>query len=1380
MMSLSKFKYLIFKAGVLAAFLIFPLSSHAQWANAPCGNDYNKNPLTCSYNSCYTCTITGGDLNAPINFSSCTPNPQTSSTGFTLPASNSTSSTGENTTQNQLPQTKCNKCDRTCDKSTCLITKKVGYKSYGAEKIKPNCVINANTAPTACIDTMPIKAAGFTPNIASPVGFRKTTIKVTKNGKNTTEERNRFHYGIDYGTAGKKGVAATAPADGRIVSCRNATGGGRAIYMEHEGHCGNEHFYTVFYHLAAWVMPNGTQSKTPPKGCARTIKKGEVIGIVGGSSATKDGKILENYYATHLHFEIHNKKNVNDLKGEQSLNPLCDDVQKLCGGCPTKLPDNCGALSLETLANMAQYGSPTDSSPQQWDSVDTHCPLETFTSDQCIFCDLFRVLFNTASVMSLKAYKTFADAVSAVVLIGFAVWISFVVLKQIAAVEVKEPRKFLQEILVQAFRVLLVFLILRGSFFSVISMTVEPVFNTGLLFVQKVMNQESCSTNASYMKDINGYASTSSDNVSGGLPLSMGQSIVCTIKSVEDGVGMVMAYGKKAVCASWHPTYALLGFIPHPALFITGCLLYIGGLLLLLAFPWCLVDCVLNLCIAVALLPAAIGAWAFKITQKYLKKIWDFFMNAMFNFVFLGIIIYIIIEVARSFLAPLDGADNINTLTDPVGGLAYWGVNIVKVMTICLLGWVYLDEGKEFADKFAKSAGVSGIGRSVGGMFAQAAQKAGSMGMKAGKNTLRATGKVGGHFIGRPLRQALNRYRTNRVKRKGQAITDENGNITGYVHTSRGIKALFRKSTKRVDIDPKTGKETWSREVRGWGTSMKNAAKNMVNKRRIKKILKDGTYVEDQDGNIIYTREVRSIWRLGRKVQLTAKFDKNDQLLSMDKNIRSARNSILATLMPKGSAAQQFFKRNNYGTTRNLMPSQAATRKYKDHMMTVAQKLDRNGNVISEEAKLNSNIKKYLINKDGSLNQKMIANMVAGSNFDEATIYRALAGEIMERRGISVDKLFQSRSFKFENGAMSIQQVNSDGSSTEINLAFVPTVDKNGKVHTQMILDIKNTDLNGNYHRVLDNGIMRKTVQYTAGKDHAVASFSFNEHYANKNVPPLNRHGEFTHVDASLAMAGFTTDDYLAHTQQVRTNKHQLVDAAIEGALINVFDQAALHSDDTLHTQKLRWSDYIRSEIRRAGGGFAGLTGAALGTTADEIANTLNGNEYEDYRRQLNEHIQAQREAAQQKDLEAKEAAQVELEKQELLGEQELQKVRTDLEIQQQIAAAESSASAVETTQEIQDSTPSEAPSSAPAQPTLTAEERAAQKAAEEAAAKEAWEETLRKGRERKETAKARMEGQAVNKIDKDARNKLRGTEGIKKNGDFDRPGRKNNKNGGN
>lgn len=733
-------------------------------------------------------------------------------------------------------------CQSECNNSTCQL--QTGSDGMLTQKcpsgtrydVDPNCIMNQNAQKSSCLDTIPV---GAIKRVSETNCYRA-------NGAGGNPKP-RNHLGTDY--AATEGTVVTAAADGNIVYAANLSGGGRVIMIEHEkkcqctkgsqnGGCDNK-FITVYMHLKAYLKTSGS------------VKRGDPIGLVGGSNYS--GGVLCDYghasgschpYGPHLHFEIHSgsiKKGYNTLKTSSIINPLCDDIQTFCGGCrydAQKCQGKTGTNEWEKLSDEASQEKSAASAvgsmtPEAFGASERTvyaalegCSLEKFLpqSDECWFCPLFRVLFNTASTVALKSYTVLANGVAMLVLVGFALWLSVYVLKHVTAVEVKQPSKMIKEMLLQAFKVLVVVLILKVSFYQVIQLTLEPVFNTGLAFTQMItgkgtfnstnpQQQLSCPDGAAFMQNIAGYDSDFNANSDGGLPRSMGKGIVCTIKSIQDSIGKMFAYGRQSWCVGWKTDKAFIKYIiPSFPFVFTGIMLIAGALLLLISFPWCLIDCVLQMAIAAGLAPAAIGAWAFKATSRYLKMIWDFFMNAMFNFVFLSIIIYIIMTVVDQFMEALNqyagATNNWDFLIHPINGLAYWGVTGLKLMVVCLLGWVFLDEGKSFADSYAKAADVGGIGRSVGGAFAQAGKKMAKTAGEAGNSLGKAGMQVADHFVGSRIRKARNSYRMNKVKTKGTAVKDENDNIVGYERTSRNF--LGKKVTQTVSIG-ENGQQVWSK-----------------------------------------------------------------------------------------------------------------------------------------------------------------------------------------------------------------------------------------------------------------------------------------------------------------------------------------------------------------------------------------------------------------------------------------------------------------------------------------------------------------------------------------------------------------------------------------
>ncbi|HCU58809.1 MAG TPA: hypothetical protein DIC64_02385, partial [Alphaproteobacteria bacterium] len=835
----------------------------------------------------------------------------------TSDTSDSYSFQGQNNQHNFDFGSSCQKTD--CKNSTCQLT--LNSQGQLSEKcpsgkrydVDPNCVMNKNAQSGSCIDTMPVSAIN---RVAETNCYRANGA-----GGNPTP---RNHLGTDY--AANEGTIITAAADGTVVWAKPMGGAGRTIIIEHTKKCacsaGNanpgcdDKYITVYMHMKKYAVTGGA------------VKKGQVIGFVGGSNYVTARNELCDYgqgtstchpYGPHLHFEIHSgsfDKGYNSLKTASIINPLCDDIQSFCGGCSYNVQKECTgktntnqwtSLSPEAEKDKTVTNPPPGISTSEEEGLsaakNTGCDYKNFllSSDYCLFCPLFKTIFNAASSLALSTYKALKDSIINVVIVAFAIWISWFVLQQIAALEVKKPSKMIQELLIQTFRVLIVVLILKVSYAQVLKLTISPIFDTAANYIQSLMNNDNkCSPSAKFLEGINGFENDLDETASGALPVSMGQNILCSIKAMQDGVWRLIAFGRECRCIGWSDEETIVfHLIPNFSYLLTGDFLIVSGFILLLAFPWCLIDCILNMAIATALLPAAIGAWAFKITSQYLKTIWNFFMNAIFQFVFMSIILYIIITVVDGFLKEVESyGTDYESIIDPIRGLAFWSVNGLKLMMVCLLGWVFLDNAKDLANNFASAPDLK-IGRSTGTFFAQVGERlaigskkkdpktgkmvrqGGALGILKGGAEM---GKMAGqHFVGTPLKRKVGQIRNDWIKKNGTATTDKNGNTVYEMNKSlfgqRNI--LGQKITRRV-VQNADGTMTYSKEKEKVGTQLKNWVRGEANDTRVALIQKeDEKLIDKLNGNNLKDDEFLITSPDGTK---TLKDKNGKEIASMKKN----------------------------------------------------------------------------------------------------------------------------------------------------------------------------------------------------------------------------------------------------------------------------------------------------------------------------------------------------------------------------------------------------------------------------------------------------------------------------------------------------------------
>lgn len=627
--------------------------------------------------------------------------------------------------------------------------------------ISPKCIENANKAAGSCIDTMPVTNVA---RIPEDVCYR-----------NEGWSRKRNHNGMDY--AAGMGTAVTAAMDGVIKRftfgtpepargvCQSTGGGyGNVIYIEHKGCDGT---YTTRYgHL--------TNKPVAGLGPGVKVKKGQLIGYVGGTGGACG--------RPHLHFELRGP-------GDALVNPMCDQIQGVCN-CKTPLPSS-GLSKCKDATFAASSSTPIDAaagvtaiSIAQSNNSETPlkgsnscAPYEEVRNSQrewgCFFCKPFEILFNTASVMAKQAFEALAKAVVSVVLVAFALWLSFVTIKFVSTMEIREPRIYIKTLLNQAFRVLVVVILLNSGLTTILSNTVDPVFSTGLKVAQLAGKiSDTCSLGDDNLSVVG------SDQ--GGLSPEMGTGILCTIKAIQDQISDILALGRVCWCLAWSSENAVFYVFPNLGYLLTSFLFYIGGVMLLLIYPFLLVDCILKLSIAVALLPAALGAFAFKITANYLQKIWEIFLNAVFSFIFLSMIIYIIASIAADTLSEI--------ITSDVGiliKLFWWMVEVVKVACVCMLGWAVLGEMKKFADGFASGISFQNSG-DIGGRTGSFANEMflKRPGMAIGKPIAKGA-KTAGVAAGRVIAEKYHQVKINSWKNAAQ----DRDNLPGGANTNNPVRS---------------------------------------------------------------------------------------------------------------------------------------------------------------------------------------------------------------------------------------------------------------------------------------------------------------------------------------------------------------------------------------------------------------------------------------------------------------------------------------------------------------------------------------------------------------------------------------------------------------
>lgn len=259
-------------------------------------------------------------------------------------------------------------------------------------------------------------------------------------------------------------------------------------------------------------------------------------------------------------------------------------------------------------------------------------PIAIADASSCIFCPLFAVIYGAAQEMAELSFAKLGKAMATVMLVGFALYIAFKVLSHVSSFTRQDAPSFINELLVQSFKVLLAFLFLMNPD-QIYQHFISPVLGAGLEFGSAMLFQASDMAQQC--------VSLTVENDTALLPVSLYARLDCFVRAVQNEIAVTQAIGSSLMCAGRHAAAGkIAGFWDFNMVF-QGLIIWAFAIMLSLAFAFYLIDAVVTLGLVSALMPFLIACWPFKITNKYSKTGIELFLNVFFIFVFMGIVVSI-------------------------------------------------------------------------------------------------------------------------------------------------------------------------------------------------------------------------------------------------------------------------------------------------------------------------------------------------------------------------------------------------------------------------------------------------------------------------------------------------------------------------------------------------------------------------------------------------------------------------------------------------------------------------------------------------------------------------------------------------------------------
>ena len=349
--------------------------------------------------------------------------------------------------------------------------------------------------------------------------------------------------------------------------------------------------------------------------------------------------------------------------------------------------------------------------------------------DNCITCKLFARLIGTVQKIAQNSFEKMADVFVKLLGIALLLFLGYTVLITIASPEQQKLSKFLNTLFKQSAKVAIAVLILQSPLF-IYNMAINPILEGSIDFGATLSG-----TNKASIEEIGKKYIENFDIGNKYITVSTAQSLTGTVENFGKDMVIMPAIGRSLWCHAWSDLQ--LYIFPHFKMMFIGAMFYIFGIGIWLAVGFYILDCAIQLGLACAMMPFFIASWPFKLTNRYAVTGWNIFINVIFNFIMMGIIVSVITALSAQSLSvgrtteELIQVINNNSVNELENILEIGGLQMVFIVVCCLMCYKLSKESKRLANKFAGGAQVS-MGAALAGLAGSTIQSAaiGNMGKK--------------------------------------------------------------------------------------------------------------------------------------------------------------------------------------------------------------------------------------------------------------------------------------------------------------------------------------------------------------------------------------------------------------------------------------------------------------------------------------------------------------------------------------------------------------------------------------------------------------------------------------------------------------------------
>jgi hypothetical protein len=402
--------------------------------------------------------------------------------------------------------------------------------------------------------------------------------------------------------------------------------------------------------------------------------------------------------------------------------------------------------------------------------------------DNFLLQGVFEKIASISSTVAEKTWDAFSLPLRTVLSIAMGIYFAVYTLKNIGSFSKQDVASYLSKektgIINIGVKVGVVMFLLTdvGNSFLYGNLII-PVINTCMMIGIKFIS-------GSGSGELDTIMNSSPDDVRG-----LFSSVIKLVGAFNEKSYTVVALGKELICLAWRPSNI---FLKEWALIPFGLLIYVMGWMICIGLAFYLLDVMIRLGVGCMVLPFAVACGIYKPTTVYTNKTWGLFMNVAFNFVLLGMVVSIILELIASAMGGNDNSalmqkilnngllseDETESLAE---GLSF--KRFILITMCCMVGFKIFSEIEKLVDRISETSSVGKGGQQAGAMAGKQVKGV----LRQGGNFAKAAGKVAAKDAAKNSKKMGDKLRHTKV---GRAV--EKG--------LRNVKAAALKFQRRMGL----------------------------------------------------------------------------------------------------------------------------------------------------------------------------------------------------------------------------------------------------------------------------------------------------------------------------------------------------------------------------------------------------------------------------------------------------------------------------------------------------------------------------------------------------------------------------------------------------